>query len=47
MFSRIEDDLSKMAEDIRYSGCTCTIVLLFGSKMYVANLGDSRIILVR
>ena len=47
VFQRIEEELTKMAEDIRYSGCTCTIILLFGQKMYVANLGDSRSILVR
>lgn len=36
-----------MIEDARYSGTTCTSVLMFGNKLYVANIGDSRTILVR
>ena len=36
-----------MIEDARYSGTTCTSVLMFGNKLYVSNIGDSRIILVR
>jgi len=37
----------KMPEDIRYSGSTCSCVVVFGKRLYVANLGDSRAILVK
>jgi serine/threonine protein phosphatase PrpC len=40
-------EIDEMIEDGRYSGCTCTSVLIFGNKLYVANLGDLRIVLVK
>lgn len=46
-FVEIEKGLEKIAEDVRYSGSTCTSILIFGRKMYVANLGDSRILMVK
>lgn len=46
-FLEIEKGLEKIAEDVRYSGSTCTSILIFGRKMYVANLGDSRILMVK
>ena len=46
-FARMEEYIENMAEDIRYTGSTCTCVLIFGNKIYVANLGDSRTILVK
>jgi len=32
---------------VRLSGSTCVSLLTFGRKIYVANVGDSRAILVR
>ena len=46
-FAKIEEKLSWLTIDIKYSGSTLTGVLLFGEKLYVFNLGDSRTILVR
>lgn len=36
-----------MIEDSSYSGTTCTSVLMFGNKLYIANAGDCRALLVR
>lgn len=33
--------------DIRYSGSTCTSMLTYGKKVYTANVGDSRAIIIR
>jgi len=46
-FAKIDEELNIMPEDIRYSGSTCTSVLMVGKRLYVANLGDSRIILLK
>lgn len=46
-FAKLEVGLSNMAEDIRFSGSTCTSVLIFGRKIYVANIGDSRVLLIK
>jgi serine/threonine protein phosphatase PrpC len=33
--------------DVRYSGSTCVSVLTFGTKLFIANVGDSRAILIK
>ena len=35
-----------MEKDTRYSGSTCVSVLTMGRKLYLANVGDSRAILI-
>jgi serine/threonine protein phosphatase PrpC len=35
-----------MEKDTRYSGSTCVSVLTLGKKLYIANVGDSRAILI-
>ena len=36
-----------MVSDVRFSGSTCVSVLTYGRKLFVANVGDSRAILIR
>ena len=36
-----------MVTDVRFSGSTCVSLLTFGRKIYVANVGDSRAILIK
>ena len=36
-----------MVSDVRFSGSTCVSVLTFGRKVYVANVGDSRAIVIK
>jgi len=35
-----------MINDVRFSGSTCVSVLTFGKKLFVANVGDSRAVLL-
>jgi serine/threonine protein phosphatase PrpC len=47
-FKKTNDSLcNTQGLDVRFSGSTCVSVLTFGRKIYVANVGDSRSILVR
>jgi serine/threonine protein phosphatase PrpC len=46
-FDKMQMEIDEMIEDGRYSGCTCTCVLIFGKQLYVANLGDSRQVLIK
>ena len=36
-----------MVSDVRFSGSTCTSMITYGRKVYCANVGDSRTILIR
>lgn len=36
-----------MVSDVRFSGSTCTSLMTYGRKLYVANVGDSRSIIIR
>ena len=36
-----------MVSDVRFSGSTCTSILTYGRKVYCANVGDSRTVLIR
>ena len=44
---KVDSLLNLMPEDTRYSGSTCASVVLIGKRLYVASLGDSRIILIK
>lgn len=36
-----------MPQDTRYSGSTCVSVMTLGRKLYIANVGDSRGIVIK
>lgn len=42
----LEQQTNQPVFDVRYSGSTCISVLTFGTKLYIANVGDSRAILI-
>lgn len=35
-----------MVSDVRFSGSTCVSILTYGKRIFVANVGDSRAILI-
>ena len=43
----INDEFFNSQLDVRFSGSTCVTCLVVGSKVYTANSGDSRAIVVR
>lgn len=46
MGNQILEHIGQPIFDVRFSGSTCIGVLTFGNKLYIANVGDSRAILV-
>lgn len=46
-FSLSQQEVSNMMLDTRYSGSTCVSVMTLGRKLYMANVGDSRGIVIR
>lgn len=46
-FAETNQEVYKMVSDVRFSGSTCTSILTYGRKVYCANVGDSRTILIR
>lgn len=46
-FAETNQEVYKMVSDIRFSGSTCTSIITYGRKVYCANVGDSRTILIR
>lgn len=46
-FHESNNEVYKMVSDVRFSGSTCTSILTYGRKVYCANVGDSRTILIR
>ena len=36
-----------MGTDVRYSGSTCVSILTYGRHLFMANVGDSRAIIIR
>lgn len=38
---------NNLGYDTRFSGSTCVSLLTFGKKLYVANVGDSRGIVIK
>ena len=47
-FTAVTDGLFKDSRlNLRFSGSTCVSVLIVGTKVFCANVGDSRAVLVR
>ena len=46
-FSDSNKEVYAMVSDVRFSGSTCVSLLTYGKKVYVANVGDSRAIVIR
>lgn len=46
-FGTVSDSLLKSGMNLRFSGSTCVSVLIVGTKVFCANVGDSRAVLVR
>ena len=46
-FAESNNEVYKMVSDVRFSGSTCTSIITYGRKVYCANVGDSRSILIR
>jgi len=46
-FSETNKEVYAQVSDVRFSGSTCTSLMVLGRKVYVANVGDSRSILVK
>ena len=46
-FHESNNEVYKMVSDVRFSGSTCTSILTYGRRVFCANVGDSRTILIR
>lgn len=46
-FEQTNKEIYSMVNDVRFSGSTCVSVLTYGRRLYVANVGDSRAILIK
>lgn len=46
-FAESNNEVYKMVSDVRFSGSTCTSMISYGRKIYCANVGDSRTILIK
>jgi serine/threonine protein phosphatase PrpC len=46
-FAESNQEVYKMVSDVRFSGSTCTSMITYGRKVYVANVGDSRTVLIK
>jgi len=46
-FAICNEEVNGMPQDTRYSGSTCVSVMTMGRKLYMANVGDSRGIVIR
>lgn len=46
-FELTNKEVYKAVSDVRFSGSTCVSILTYGRRVYVANVGDSRAILIK
>jgi len=45
-FSETNREVYAMVNDVRFSGSTCVSVITYGKKIFVANVGDSRAVVI-
>jgi len=45
-FALANHEVCHMGTDVRYSGSTCVSLLTFGRHLFIANVGDSRAIII-
>jgi len=46
-FEQSNKEVYSMVSDVRFSGSTCVSLLTYGRRLYCANVGDSRAIVIR
>ena len=46
-FEQANHEVYNMGTDVRFSGSTCVSLMTYGRHLYIANVGDSRAIIVR
>lgn len=46
-FEQSNKEVYSMVNDVRFSGSTCVSVLTYGARLFVANVGDSRAIVIK
>jgi len=46
-FETANQEVYSMGTDVRFSGSTCVSLMTYGRHLYMANVGDSRAIVVR
>ena len=46
-FNISQEEVCQMQQDTRFSGSTCVSVMTMGRKIYMANVGDSRGIVIK
>ena len=46
-FAESNNEVYRMVSDVRFSGSTCTSIITYGRRVYCANVGDSRTILIK
>ena len=45
-FAQANYEVCNMGTDVRYSGSTCVSLLTYGRHLFIANVGDSRAIII-
>ena len=45
-FAQANNELCNMGTDVRFSGSTCVSLLTYGRHLFMANVGDSRAIII-
>ena len=46
-FQQANSEVCNMGTDVRYSGSTCVSILTYGRHLFIANVGDSRAIIIK
>jgi len=46
-FYQANNEICNMGTDVRYSGSTCVSLMTYGRHLFLANVGDSRAIIIK